>query len=152
MYNEALAYYSIALKTLRNVNDNLWIGSAIEGLVACSIMALLGDSIIDSRSNTLTIDKSNISANVPVDNSAAVEEEKRKTFFNVDEMIEKYNEAIQFYRKFNTGLVLLEAHFKLIRILLREKVSYKTSAFSCSYYLDKIPILIQDLLSKRTYP
>ena len=131
LYNEALAHYSISLKSLRNINDYLWVGSALEGLCACSTMAMLGDPIIDSKTNILTIHKANISANVPVDNTAAVEEERRKTFLNVDEMIEKYKECLSYYKRFNTGLIQLEAHFKLIRILLKEKVYLLRSFIIC---------------------
>ena len=143
LYKEALVHYFISLKTLRNVNDHLWIGGVLEGLCACSVLSQINTATDLNRRKSslsidltaLTIDKPNITANIPVDREQVIEEEKGNTFLTTDEMFEKYRECLACYRKFDdTGLILLEGYFKLIRLFLREKQKLEVSG------------IVQDLL------
>ena len=129
LYPEALVHYSNSVEHLRNVNDYLWMGAALEGACAVSNIMSLGDQILRPPSNklnrqsrSLTIDQTNIQINVPADN-AFEEQLKNVTIFNNTELISKYSECLSCFKRFNTGPMEMESHFKFIRALIHMQVS-----------------------------
>lgn len=127
LYQEALMNYTHATDHLRNVNDYLWMGAALEGCCAASNAMLLGDEKLRSKPNVkveargLLIKKTSINVNVTTEDADA---EKLKNFgvmSNAD-VIAKYSECLSCYKRFSTGPMELESHFKFIRALLQMKV------------------------------
>ena len=129
LYPEALVHYGNSAEHLRNVNDYLWIGAALEGACAVSNIMSLGDQILkqpnnktNRQSRSLTIDQTNIQINVTVDNSFE-EQLKNVTVFTNAELISKYSECLSCFKRFNTGPMEMESHFKFIRALIQMQVS-----------------------------
>ena len=120
-YQEALFNYTNSSEHLRNVGDTLWIGSALEGMCSASVIMYTGDRILGGKISGLVIPKSNVNSSLVMDST---EETKLKSMvpLNDSEIIGKYSECLSCMKKFNTGPVELEAHFKFIRILLGMKV------------------------------
>lgn len=123
---EALMHYSNSVEHFRSVNDFLWLGSAFEGICAASNAMMLGDLIIKENTRFLVIQKSNINVNLTSENG---EDEKLKSYLanSTEDTIAKYSECLLYYRKFSTGPVEIEAHFKFIRVLLNWKKKLETA-------------------------
>jgi len=118
LYQEAMLIYQTAYEHLLNVNDYLWAGSAIEGMCAASNAIQLGEDIVAKTDSVLTIAKSSVNVHVANDNNDQ-EQVKPCIILTVDEMISKYSECLNYYKRFSpVGPIELEAHFKFIRILL----------------------------------
>ena len=140
LYPEALVHYGNSAEHLRNVNDYLWIGVALEGACAVSNIMSLGDEILSQpkyktnrQSRSLIIDQTNIQINVTVD-SAFEEQLKNVTVFSDTELISKYSECLSCFKRFNTGPMEMESHFKFIRALICMQVSIIAISVYCIHY------------------
>lgn len=128
LHREALMYYTHSVDHLRGVNDYLWMGAALEGCCAASNALSMGDVEMRSKptnrqeSHGLFIKETSVQVNGSSDCNA--EEEKLKSFgaLPTNELISKYTECLSCYKRFDTGPLLLESHFKFIRALIRVKV------------------------------
>lgn len=127
LYQEALMHYNHATDHLRNINDYLWMGAALEGCCAASNAMMTGEYGMRTRPNSkveprgLLIKKSCINVNVMTEDA---EDEKLRSFvvMSSSDVISKYSECLSCYKRFNTGPMELESHFKFIRALLQMKV------------------------------
>ena len=123
LYEESVTHYLTAVEHGQSCNDYLWTGSALEGICAASNAISLGNDIIKQSSLSLVIAKSSV--NVHTTSESDSEQGKQSGFvLTVDDMISKYSECLNYYRRSSTiaGPVVLEAHFKFIRVLLKLKV------------------------------
>ena len=123
LYEESVTHYLTAVEHGQSCNDYLWTGSALEGICAASNAISLGNDIIKQNSLSLVIAKSSV--NVHTTSESDSEQGKQSGFvLTVDDMISKYSECLNYYRRSSTiaGPVVLEAHFKFIRVLLKHKV------------------------------
>ena len=123
LYEESVTHYLTAVEHGQSCNDYLWTGSALEGICAASNAISLGNDIIKQNSLSLVIAKSSV--NVHTTSESDSEQGKQSGFvLTVDDMISKYSECLNYYRRSSTiaGPVVLEAHFKFIRVLLKLKV------------------------------
>ena len=128
-------YYQQAVESLQNANDTLWVGSALEGLCAVSTTIALGNEIKKMSKQELVIDNSNINVNVDSITFAKVSSSSPLTN---DEIVLKYNECLRYYRRYITGPIEIEAHFKFIRFLIKLKVltfSYTFGTKLCLFCL-----------------
>jgi len=126
LYPEALVHYSNSVEHLRGINDHLWMGAGLEGACAANNMMVLGDEVLKSPSKArysrgLIIDQTNIQVNVNID-STTEEQIKNVVIFSNNEMISKYSECLSCFKRFHTGPLEMESHFKFIRALIRMKV------------------------------
>ena len=138
LYPEALVHYSNSVEHLRGVNDHLWMGAGLEGACAASNMMVLGDEVLKSPSKPrysrgLVIDQTNIKVNVNID-STTEEQIKNAVALTSNEMISKYSECLSCFKRFHTGPMEMESHFKFIRSLIRMKVRRNYFLFFIFFY------------------
>ncbi|KAI8776992.1 trafficking protein particle complex subunit 9 [Biomphalaria glabrata] len=139
MPGEAILHYNTALDLLRSVNDFLWMGGCYEGL-ACS-------SVILGYPRVLPIGlKRNLS--FQANSSSSISEIKSRTGssyangldilpdsvstagVNIDDVVEKYKEAITLYSKFkNAAVIEMEACLKACRFLILQNKYLQASDF-----------------------
>eukprot|EP00795_Rhopilema_esculentum_P008579 gene8579-14587_t len=119
MYQEALIQYAHSSENLRAVADHLWMGAAIEGLCAASL--LMTKVEVPSMDSKFTLQSSGNSSASQGDLN--LEDDKSKVYVPLtdDEIIAKYSEVLSCYRRFQTGHIEMEAHLKFIRLLLDMK-------------------------------
>ncbi|XP_078456811.1 trafficking protein particle complex subunit 9 isoform X2 [Lampetra fluviatilis] len=150
MLQDALVNYHIAVETLRSINDFLWLGAALEGLCAASVIyhypngtgpkpaprktsgALAppdGDRKQRSGAQELLIDPGTLTSNgLSADPSTEIG--RTKNCLSPDEIVERYREAISFYGKFKLASVVeLEACIKVVRVLALQKKRIEASDF-----------------------
>lgn len=123
LYEESVSHYLTAVEHGQSCNDYLWTGSALEGICAASNAISLGNEIIKQNSLSLVIAKSSVNVHTKIEGDS--EQGKQSScVLMIDEMISKYSECLNYYKRSSTiaGPVVLEAHFKFIRVLLKLKV------------------------------
>ena len=120
MYQDALFHYAHSSENLRAATDHLWMGAALEGLCATSVMMTKVEvPVAESR---LILQNSGNSNSMHGDLS--LDEEKTKVYIPLtdDEIVSKYSEVLSCYRRFQTGHIEMEAHLKFIKLLISMKV------------------------------
>lgn len=125
MYQDALYHYGHSSEHLRSVSDLLWMGAALEGLCATSIiMTKVEVPLIDSKFTLKGSGNSNLSQG-----DLNPEEDRSRIYVPLtdDEILSKYHEVLDCYSKFQTAHIEMEAHLKLIKLLLSTKVSFSFS-------------------------
>ena len=147
LYEELVTHYLTAVEHGQSCNDYLWTGSALEGICAASNAISLGNDIIKQNSLSLVIAKSSV--NVHTTSESDSEQRKQSgCALTVDEMISKYSECLNCYRQSSTiaGPVVLEAHFKFIRVLKLEVCLVIFSEFIFSLALSQFEQIRELLL------
>ncbi|XP_047126724.1 trafficking protein particle complex subunit 9 isoform X1 [Hydra vulgaris] len=138
-YQDSLLYYQQSVDLLQNANDFLWVGSALEGLCAVSSTIGIGSDIKKLNQQELVIDNSNINVNGDCITFSKV---LSCIHLSDDEIIIKYNECLRHYRRYVTGPIEIEAHFKFIRFLIKLKKKLEISQTVQS--LLNLPITFND--------
>lgn len=121
MFQEALFHYGHSSENLRGVQDYLWMGAALEGLCATSIiMTKIEVPFVDSKMMLKNSSNSNMAQG-----DLNLDEEKNKFYVPLtdEEIVAKYKEVIGCYRRFQTGHIEMEAHLKFVKILISMKVN-----------------------------
>ena len=121
MFQEALFHYGHSSENLRGVQDYLWMGAALEGLCATSIiMTKIEVPFVDSKMMLKNSSNSNMAQG-----DLNLDEEKNKFYVPLtdEEIVTKYKEVIGCYRRFQTGHIEMEAHLKFVKILISMKVN-----------------------------
>lgn len=122
MYTDALYHYGHSSENLRSVNDILWMGAALEGLCATSIiMTKVEVPLVDSKLTLRGFGSTSLSQG-----DLNSEEDKSKIYVPLtdNEIIAKYREVLACYSKFQTAHVEMEANLKLAKMLLAMKVFF----------------------------
>eukprot|EP00794_Sanderia_malayensis_P011960 gene11960-13197_t len=116
LYQDALYHYNHASENLRMVSDYLWMGAALEGLCATSIIMtkvevpFLSSRLVLPQSSNTNVAKGDLN----------LDEDRAKIYIPLtdEDIIAKYSEVLGCYRKFKTAHIEMEAHLKFIKILL----------------------------------
>ena len=129
MYQDALYHYGHSSEHLRSVSDLLWMGAALEGLCATSIiMTKIEVPFVDSKLILKGSGNSNLSQG-----DLNPEEDKSKIYVPLtdDEILSRYCEVLSCYGKFQTAHIEMEAHLKFAKMLLSMKVCSLFILFIC---------------------
>ena len=119
-YHDALYHYSNSAEHLRSVSDYLWMGAALEGLCATSIiMTKIG---FPDEKSPLVVQNSNIDNGTQGDLNIEEEKAKHCVPLTDEELINKMSEVLGCYKRFPTGPVQMEAHLKFMKVLISMKV------------------------------
>ncbi|XP_005094615.1 trafficking protein particle complex subunit 9 isoform X2 [Aplysia californica] len=139
MPGEAVLHYNTALDLLRGVNDFLWMGGCFEGMCCAAIV------LAYPRSTPVGL-KRNLSFQVKRGPPIAEGKTRAGTSYangldvlgdqssqpgpNLDDVVEKYKEAITYYSKFkHAAVVEMEACLKACRLLILQRKYLQASDF-----------------------
>ena len=127
-------------------------GVALEGACAVSNIMSLGDQVLKpsnsklhGQSRSLTIDQTNIQINVTPDN-AFEEQLKNVTILSDAELISKYSECLSCFKRFSTGPLEMESHFKFIRALIYMQVGGKNYFIILKFHINFLSQFPVDIL------
>ncbi|GLG96735.1 Protein brunelleschi, partial [Gryllus bimaculatus] len=164
LYAEALNYYTSACEVLRSVNDWLWLGGALEGLCATSVVVLfpnLGRGATLQRNASLPEGSpgkqrsSAISTNSlpngiqPADVQQAQQE--MNNLLTPEEVLKRYREAIIHYSKYqNAGIIETEASFKAARIAVEQSCTLQAASFLQNVIFINLPLSEQEKIQRFT--
>ena len=125
MFQEALFHYGNSAEYLKSVSDFLWMGAALEGLCATSIIMTRIEVpsvvpmgvLIGSGNSTL------------LQGDLDPDDDKGKTYHPLSdsEIVSRYREALGCYAKFQTAHIEMEAYLKFANLLISFKVIFNNS-------------------------
>jgi len=127
LHQEALNQYSMAIEHLRTVNDFLWLAGSLECQCASSIAVHGTSSDTSSKFLILPTDCAVQTVNLTSSNGFGndIDETKYKNTLplTIEEIYERMAEALFLYARIkDASVVEVEAHLKLTRLLVTQKV------------------------------
>ncbi|GFS05209.1 trafficking protein particle complex subunit 9 [Elysia marginata] len=137
---DAVLHYNTALDILRQVNDFLWMAGCVEGLCCASIIlsaprrppsAGLKRNLSFQTVRGLPAADSRIRTGSTYTNGLdVVPDPVSQPILNIEDVVEKYKEAIQYYAKVKAAAMIeLEASLKACRFLITHRKCLQASDF-----------------------
>lgn len=138
---EAITYYTAAIDYLKYASDWLWLGGCYEGLNSSSVVLMfplqLKPALLQRNasfslgSRHIARPKSSVNlATRSLPNGIEPSDYKSKNCLSIDEITEKYREAIDHYRKYRAACMIeIEANMKAAQVLIQQEKYLRASEF-----------------------
>ncbi|CAG5123434.1 unnamed protein product, partial [Candidula unifasciata] len=158
MPGEAVLHYNTALDLLRSVNDFLWMGGCLEGLSCAAIvlaypktspLVLRRNLSFQTRRGSPVTEAKNRTGSSYANGLDVLSEAIPPGGLNIDDVVEKYKEAITYYSKFkNAAMVELEACLKACRFLILQQKFLQASDFLQNVVYISLPTQEDDRIQR----
>ncbi|XP_043267833.1 protein brunelleschi isoform X2 [Venturia canescens] len=161
LHSDALSHYNSAATILQGVNDWLWLGAALEGLCAASVIVLYPNmrrNLPLQRNSSLQEgspgkQRFSFQPPMPLRVSLASEEIKAEmpNILPPEDIPKKYREAIVHYSKYqNAGIIETEASFKATRISIEQNCTLQAASFLNNVVLINLTMNDQEKIDRFT--